>query len=66
MDICICVATKEECSLDNCKRRHIKPNPYSQSYQNFSLEINKGKNDKCLAYKSWSKNYVYDINAIKD
>jgi hypothetical protein len=51
-DITICVATKEECNR-NCKRRHIKPCPYNQSYANFSLDYIKDK--KCEAYIGFGK-----------
>lgn len=58
-DITICVADDNECTVHNCKRRHIEPHKYSQSYANFSLDF---KNDEgfCEAYigfgKSWKDN----------
>lgn len=47
-----CVATKEECSL-NCMRRHLKLNPYNQSYANFALDYKDDKGN-CMAFLSFN------------
>lgn len=53
-DITICVAEKSECDRP-CKRRHVRPNPYSQSYANFALDYL--KDNICEAYIGFSKKY---------
>lgn len=53
-DITICVAGKSECDRP-CKRRHVKINPYNQSYANFSLDYL--KDNICEAYIGFGKQF---------